>query len=513
MILTEITQKIKQTLNHIIYKSKLNKRIYIFPLFFTIILLLSVVVGASSTIFIFGLFFTIITILHTILKLSTTLHPGSDIKFNLNKQYKPFVSIHVACKSEPAEIVNETIKALTKLNYENYEVIVIHSNNQDKDNWLKIRNYVKSCGNKYKFVHLDTVSGFKAGALNYLNDNHMNKNADVVAIVDCDYIVDPEFLNKTVGYFDNPKIGIVQAPQDYSNINNHNIGLFYEYKSFFTLVMNQAQRFDLVNFTGTMGLIRASLLKSDDLKWNENCITEDTEAGTRINSMGYRGIYIDESLGKGLMPYNYLSLSRQRQRWAYGNAQILGKDLIKTTLNGSFNLLQKISFISQLVTWFHFEMIIVIFYLLLTLLTITQPTDVQLSSLNYLIVGSIFFSVIGNLLYFIIGLRKETSLPNRIKAFFVHYGLMYTMSSSWLMYVIGYKLGFNVTSKKKIKENIEIKYIAKESFISVLLLLVLILKTYSNTINLIDVFTIGLFLAVEISGIIYLNRSFIKSKE
>ena len=86
--------------------------------------------------------------------------------------------------------------------------------------------------------------------------------------------------------------------------------------------MNQAQRLNLVTFTGTMGLIRADLIRNG-LKWNEWCITEDVEAGVHINSKGYKGVYIEESLGKGLMPFDYASLIKQRQRWTYGNMQVI----------------------------------------------------------------------------------------------------------------------------------------------------------------------------------------------
>lgn len=514
MSLTEFTIKNKAKLVlRAIYRLKLSKRIYIFPLLFILIALLCVNIGTSTTIFIFSVIFATIIIAHTLLKLSATPIPDSKINFYLDKKYKPFVSIHVACKNEPAEIVNETIEALTKLDYDNYEVILIHSNNQDKNNWMKIKKYVESCGDNYIFVHLDTVSGFKAGALNYLNENHMSKSADVVAIVDCDYIVRPDFLTKTVGYFNDPKVGIVQAPQDYFNKNSYNIGLFYEYKSFFTLVMHQAQRFNLVNFTGTMGLIRASLLKDNDLKWNEWCITEDTEAGTHINSIGYRGVYVDESLGSGLMPYNYNSLARQRQRWVYGNSQIIGKDLYYVMINKAFNILQKISFIAQLVTWMHFEIVIALMYLLTTLLNLSGVHNDLLLASNNVLAISLIISLIGNLIYFIFGLRKETSIINRLKAFLVHYGLIYIMSSGWLLYVIGYKLGFNVTSKKISGDKFNVNQLLLELSTSIVLLVILLIKVYSNNITAIDLAAIGLFLIAEISGVIYLNRSFIKEKE
>jgi cellulose synthase/poly-beta-1,6-N-acetylglucosamine synthase-like glycosyltransferase len=492
-------------------KAQHNKSVTAIVLFVFITFLL-IYAGFSNTIFIIVSVLGIIVILHILLKLSAAIKPSSESLFEYDKNYTPFVSVHVACKNEPASIVNSTVAALTKLDYKNYEVIVINSNNQDEDNWMKIKKYVESCGDNYIFVHLDKISGFKAGALNYLNNNLMSKKADIVAIVDCDYIVTPDFLSKTVGYFKNPKVGIVQAPQDYHNVDQHNIGLFYEYRSFFTLVMHQAQRFQLVNFTGTMGLIRAKLLLEKGLRWNEWCITEDTEAGTHINSIGYRGVYVDDSVGKGLMPLDYTSLIKQRQRWVYGNAQIIGKDLYSVMLNKAFTAKQKLSFVSQLVTWFHFELIIAFLYLMTTIAMALGLSNHNLLMINDLLILALLVSVVGNFLYFIVGMRNETSIINRIKTFFAHYGLIYVMSSGWLIYLAGHKLGFNVTSKERIKNGLNLKQLSHELATSIIFAIAIIINIFFGGATVLDITAIALFVSVELVGVFYLNRSFITNK-
>lgn len=464
----------------------------------TIILVVALLVFAIST-------------LHILLKLSTIIRPWSKIRHKLDKNYQPFVSVHVACKSEPAEIVNETIKALTKLDYKNYEVIVINSNSRDKANYSQIKKYVDSLGSNFIFVHLDAVSGFKAGALNHLADLYTNKKAEVIAIVDCDYIVTPDFLSKTAGYFKNKNVGIVQAPQDYYNKEDYNIGLYNEYRSFFALVMHQSQRYNFVNFTGTMGLIRANLLRRKELKWSEWCITEDTEAGTQINSMGYTGVYVDESLGKGLMPYDYASLARQRQRWVYGNAQIISKDLGSVIKNPNFNSKQKISFLSQLTTWFHFELIIAWLYLIINSLTLFVPEQALFINASTVLASSILITVLGNMIYFLVGLRRDSNIVGRIKAYLAHYGLINVMSSGWIIYALGYKLGFNVTKKENITQSLKVKHLSQELAVSLLLILTIVIKLIAGNLLPVSVLAVSLFVISEISGVIYLNNSFIKS--
>ena len=506
----------KQILNkptNLVYTSNCNinvKRRRISFFLIIIFLVILFIINTDITLIFIGYIVTFFVIFHTLLKLSSIFKPWSRTYIEPDHNYKPFVSIHVACKNEPAETVIKTIEALAELSYINYEVIVINNNNLDKKNWSKIQKYVKSCGDNFKFIHLDKITGFKSGALNYLNDNVINKKTEIEAIVDCDYIVSPDFLNKTVGYFKNPKIGIVQAPQDYYNVNQFNIGLFCEYRSFFELVMHQAQRLGLVTFTGTMGLIRADLLKNG-LRWNEWCITEDVEAGTHINSLGYKGVYVDKSLGKGLMPFDYLSMVKQRQRWTYGNMQIISKDFFYVVANKSLTFKQKIAFLTQLATWFHFELVISIVYLGLNIMEFFGYTSNGVMLVNNLMLILLAFSICGNFIYFLVGMRKHSPVLNRIKAFFTHYGLLYVMSASWVSCLLGQKLGFIVTKKKKNHKGIPFKQYSKEFIIIILLLLSLFIKTLNGKEIFLDLIIILSLLIIEFSGIMYLRRAFIKS--
>ena len=352
------------------------------------------------------------------------------------------------------------------------------------------------------------MPGYKAGALNYIATHNTSKDAEVVAIVDCDYIVTPDFLTMTVGYFKNPEVGIVQAPQSYYNVNSRNVGLSYEYRSFFAAVMHQAQRHNLVIFTGTMGLIRTELMRNG-LKWNEWCITEDAEAGVHILSKGYKGIYVDESLGKGLMPLDYASLIKQRQRWTYGNMQVLKKDLFPVILNKALSLKQKFAFLALLVSWFHFELLVAGTYLLINMLRLVGLSNVLLTMSNIML-ALLAVSLISNIVYFVIGLRKDATLSERLKAFLAHYGLLYFMSSSWIICLLGRKLGFIVTSKVKQGDRIPFSQYSHEFTIILVLLFGLGVAFLAGGTLWFDLMVIVPFVVIETAGIMYLSRSFIE---
>src|SRR5690606_30431674 len=77
------------------------------------------------------------------------------------------VSIHVPIHNEPTEMVKETLTALSKLDYENFEVLILDNNTTDPLVWEPVRDYCAQLGPQFRFFHLENWPGFKAGALNF----------------------------------------------------------------------------------------------------------------------------------------------------------------------------------------------------------------------------------------------------------------------------------------------------------------------------------------------------------
>lgn len=474
-----------------------------------ILLFLLITPKIGPLLFLLCLIFCLIVFAHSLIKIFTALTPKTPPKFRLSNYYQPFVSIHLACKDEPYEVVNRTLRNLSHLEYPSFEVLVSHNNNLDAENWHQIERCCYALGKKFRFYHFDRLKGYKSGALNQILEL-MDPRTEIVAIIDSDYDVSPEFLKDTVGYFQNPNVGIVQAPQDYRNVKDVNIGLYLEYRSFFANVINQAQKFDAVTFTGTMGLIRAKILKQS-LSWNEWCITEDTAMGIHVNSIGYKGVFVDKSLGKGLMPFDYRSLRKQRQRWVFGNMQIIGRYLPAVFKNHSLKWYQKFSFISQLVTWIHFELVIAIVYFFLSLRQIIGFSALPTAIANQMILATLTACIVGNLLYFFVGLRNEASLKYRFEAFLAHYGLIEVMSTSWLRYFIKNSLAFNVTSKTPSTLKTPISSYFQEMLIPITLSSGLTLRIIFKESSLLGLIIIPTFIIFEVAGIFYLGRSFKKT--
>ena len=236
---------------------------------------------------------------------------------------QPWVVVQVPMYNEPYELVRETLTALAHLDYPNYLVQVVDNNTKDPAVWTPVRDLCARLGSRFQFLHLAPWPGFKAGALNEAS-RRLPPEVEVIAIVDSDYVVQPGFLSATVPYFADPEVGFVQTPQNYRDWSDDRYlrGLFHSYRYFFDITMPARDHRNAIIFCGTMGLIRRSALEEIG-GWNPDCITEDAEASLRILGRGYRGVYVRQAFGEGLMPLTFDGLKKQRFRWALGGIQIL----------------------------------------------------------------------------------------------------------------------------------------------------------------------------------------------
>ncbi|AOA06487.1 MULTISPECIES: glycosyltransferase [Pseudomonas] len=236
--------------------------------------------------------------------------------------YRPKVSIHVPCYNEPPEMVKQTLDALANLDYPDFEVLIIDNNTKDPAVWEPVRDYCATLGPRFKFFHVAPLAGFKGGALNYLIP-HTAPDAEVIAVIDSDYCVDRNWLKHMVPHFADPKIAIVQSPQDYRDQNESKFKklCYSEYKGFFHIGMVTRNDRDAIIQHGTMTMTRRSVL--EELGWADWCICEDAELGLRVFEKGYSAAYSHNSYGKGLMPDTFIDFKKQRFRWAYGAIQII----------------------------------------------------------------------------------------------------------------------------------------------------------------------------------------------
>jgi cellulose synthase/poly-beta-1,6-N-acetylglucosamine synthase-like glycosyltransferase len=233
------------------------------------------------------------------------------------------VSVHVPAHAEPPEVVIATLDALAKLDYPNFEVLVIDNNTTDPALWCPVEEHCSALGESFRFFHVEGLAGAKAGALNFALA-HTDPQAELVAVVDADYQVDPDFLSGTVGHFDNPAMGFVQGPHAYRDwADSSYLSICnWEYAYFFGTGMVSRNERDAAITVGTMSVIRRRALEEAG-GWAEWCLTEDSELAVRIRALGYSSVYLTHVYGRGLIPETFAGYKQQRFRWTFGPVQEL----------------------------------------------------------------------------------------------------------------------------------------------------------------------------------------------
>lgn len=265
---------------------------------------------------------------------------------------QPFVSIHLACYNEPPEMVFVTLDSLAKLQYQNYEVLVIDNNTKDPAIWKPVQDYCEKLGSKFRFFHLEPWPGFKAGALNF-GLKETDPRADVVAVIDADYEVREDWLSSLTGYFHDPKVAVVQCPQAHRDFEHNRFRRMtaWEYDGFFRIGMHHRNERNAIIQHGTMTMVRRSALEGTG-GWSEWTICEDAELGLRLMHAGYELVYVDELMGKGLTPADFKAYKSQRYRWAFGAMQILKGRWDWMTKKGPLSGGQRFHFLTGWFSWF-----------------------------------------------------------------------------------------------------------------------------------------------------------------
>ena len=239
--------------------------------------------------------------------------------------FAPKVSIHVPAYREPPDMLKATLDALARLDYPNYECVVVINNTPDPAFWQPIQDHCRALGECFKFINENNVGGYKAGALR-LALAHTAADAEIIGVIDADYVVRPDWLKDLVPAFADPKVGMIQAPQDHRDgertVMHH--AMNGEYAGFFDIGMVQRNEANAIIVHGTMCLIRRAALDSAG-GWSSDTIVEDCDLGLLVLEHGWQIHYTNRRYGHGLLPDTFDAFKKQRHRWAYGGFQILRK--------------------------------------------------------------------------------------------------------------------------------------------------------------------------------------------
>ena len=195
--------------------------------------------------------------------------------------------------------------------------------------------------------------GFKAGALQAglsLDDS------EFVAIFDADFIPRADFVKRIIGYFSNPRVGMVQTRWEHLNANYSLITklLSFGIDNHFSVEQGGRQATHaFINFNGTAGMWRRQTIM-DTGGWHDDCLTEDLDLSFRAQMLGWQFLFVEEITTPSELPVQMSAIRSQQYRWTKGAAETGKKSLglfwtsnqsLSTKIIGSFHMLNSCIFV------------------------------------------------------------------------------------------------------------------------------------------------------------------------
>lgn len=203
----------------------------------------------------------------------------------------------------------------------------------------RVRHY-KKMGYDISHIRRGNRIGFKAGAL---AAGMEDVKGDFIAIFDADFIPKDDFLSKTVPFFKDKNIGLVQARWSYLNTKTNMLTRLQSIMLDAHFGVEQVTRYGkglFFNFNGTAGIWRKAAIL-DAGGWKADTLTEDTDLSYRAQMRGWKFVYRPEIYCPSEIPESMRAFKVQQHRWAKGTIEVM-KKLLPTIWSSKILLRQKV---------------------------------------------------------------------------------------------------------------------------------------------------------------------------
>ena len=251
----------------------------------------------------------------------------------------PSVDVYIPTYNEFLDVLEKTITGALCLDYPNFRLWVLDDGRRQ---WLKEFCETKGVG----YLTRSDNAHAKAGNINHALTK---TDAEFVAIFDADFIPQRNFLMRTLGFFSDPKIGIVQVPHAFYNHDPMQANLALrktlpdDQRFFFEAILPSRDGWDAAFCCGSNSVTRRAALRAVGDALPTDSITEDMLLSLILLRKGYITRYLCERLAYGLAPESFGAFFVQRQRWARGAMQMLY--LSAGPLGPGLTLMQRIMFL------------------------------------------------------------------------------------------------------------------------------------------------------------------------
>ena len=259
----------------------------------------------------------------------------NEYTFKNNNKFNPFVSIIVPVYNEE-KVIKNSVESLLKLNYPNYEIIIVNDGSTDKTK-LEAEKLVGQQKGMYGKVKVSLINKPNGGKAKSLNAGIRYSKAEFVLCMDGDSQLSKDSLKLAVRHFANPEIGAVAG-----NVKVLNRGKFLtdmqalEYVEGLNMARSAQSYINLVNIIpGPIGIFRRRAIEDIGF-YSSDTFAEDADMTLKILAKGWKIYYEPKSISYTEAPAKLQQLFKQRYRWTRGIIQSIRKHkrlLVNPTIN------------------------------------------------------------------------------------------------------------------------------------------------------------------------------------
>jgi len=261
--------------------------------------------------------------------------------------FVPYVTVQLPVFNEKY-VVGRLIEAVGRFDYpkDKLEVQVLDDSTDETTEIIRKKiGALRAHGLDIKLIHRKDRRGFKAGAL---DEGFKKAKGEFIAIFDADFLPHPDFIKKTIPYFKDNEVGVVQTRWGHLNRDYSLLTRLQAFGLDAHFSVEQSARSasnSFINFNGTCGMWRGKCIE-DAGGWNFDTLTEDLDLSYRAQLKGWKFKYLEEVETPGELPILMDAIKSQQYRWNKGGAETARKNFRKV-------LASKLPFVNKMHAFFH----------------------------------------------------------------------------------------------------------------------------------------------------------------
>ena len=318
----------------------------------------------------------------------------------LQFDHLPKVTIQLPIYNERF-VVERLLQEVTKIEYppDLLQIQVLDDSTDETHPYMeRLCNQYRAAGFPIEYRHRTNRHGFKAGAL---QEGLETATGTLIAIFDADFVPPPDFLTRTIHFFTDPSVGMVQTRWSYLN------------KEYSILTQVEAMLLDghfvlehgarcgsglFFNFNGTAGVLRREMIESSG-GWQHETLTEDSDLSYRAQLAGWRFVYVPSVDCPSELPVETYGFQVQQARWAKGLTQV-AKKLLPRILKADLPLRIKVEAFMHLTPNISYPLMLVVSMLMLPVMIVRFYMGIyQMVLLDLPLIIASFWSISAFYLY------------------------------------------------------------------------------------------------------------------